>query len=103
MQWVLSLVILALAELPLSTCYRCPDAVIESAKKQVPRIEAPVPNPRGRGSTSGSPRRVPEKSSPAMSSSVGRLLRWSSDVFRTSVTGVEHTSRAETWERDSSL
>jgi DNA helicase-2/ATP-dependent DNA helicase PcrA len=40
---------LGAAELPLSTCYRCPDAVIESAKKQVPRIEAPVPNPRGAG------------------------------------------------------
>lgn len=40
---------LGAVELPLSTCYRCPDAVIESAQKQVPRIEAPVPNPRGRG------------------------------------------------------
>lgn len=36
-------------ELPLNECYRCPDAVIEVAKRYVPRIEAPVPNPRGRG------------------------------------------------------
>lgn len=40
---------LGAVELPLSTCYRCPDAVIESAKKQVPRIEAPNPNPKGKG------------------------------------------------------
>lgn len=40
---------LSAAELPLSTCYRCPNKVIESAKKQVPRIEAPNPNPRGEG------------------------------------------------------
>lgn len=35
--------------LPLSVCYRCPDAVIEAARKQVPRIEAPSPNPNGKG------------------------------------------------------
>lgn len=35
--------------LPLSVCYRCPDAVIESAQEEVPRIEAPQPNPRGKG------------------------------------------------------
>lgn len=34
-------------ELPLSVCYRCGDAIIEEAKKLVPRIEAPVPNPNG--------------------------------------------------------
>lgn len=36
-------------ELPLSICYRCGDKIIESAQKQVPRIEAPVPNPNGEG------------------------------------------------------
>lgn len=35
--------------LPLSVCYRCPDAVIESARAEVPRIESPQPNPRGEG------------------------------------------------------
>lgn len=40
---------LSAAKLPLSICYRCPDKIIESAQKQVPRIEKPVPNPRGEG------------------------------------------------------
>jgi DNA helicase-2/ATP-dependent DNA helicase PcrA len=40
---------LGAVQLALSTCYRCPDVIIESAKKQVPRIEAPNPNPKGRG------------------------------------------------------
>lgn len=35
--------------LPLSTCYRCPDAVIKAAKAEVPRIEAPMPNAKGAG------------------------------------------------------
>ncbi len=36
-------------ELPLSVCYRCPDEVIECARHEVPRIEAPSPNPNGKG------------------------------------------------------
>lgn len=36
-------------ELPLNECFRCPNSVIELAKQYVPRIEAPVPNPKGEG------------------------------------------------------
>jgi DNA helicase-2/ATP-dependent DNA helicase PcrA len=35
--------------LPLPICYRCPDDVIAEAKKINPNIEAPVPNPNGKG------------------------------------------------------
>jgi DNA helicase II / ATP-dependent DNA helicase PcrA len=40
---------LAATSLPLSICYRCPDAVLEAARDEVPRIEGPSPNPRGEG------------------------------------------------------
>lgn len=40
---------LSAASLPLPICYRCPDDVIEEAKRINPNIEAPVPNPNGKG------------------------------------------------------
>lgn len=41
---------LGATELPLSVCYRCSDAIIECARQEVPRMEAPSPNPNGPGS-----------------------------------------------------
>lgn len=35
--------------LPLSICYRCPDAIIAEARKLVPHIENPECNPKGEG------------------------------------------------------